>query len=506
MKKRIISFVLMINILVNLSGCIIKNNNNNVNEEIVTLEIEDNDILNDFINKINDINPIYKYSLHYPDEYLISKYQRLAKSTNECTNTNTDYSNLSNIIINNTIEKYGTLNGLFIIDDITYNKEEYSKLLEINSYTKIALKRAINNIFKNSTNNISEDICKLKDICIINDNLQGESDSYILGIYDNDNLTIKIDYRWIYNLYILDYNNYKEKEISFIDYLTMVIEHELNHVRQYICSDRIENGQKYVNISMKDSSFMLEATAESELHNNFSNISPTEYSYYLERNLESLLLLTTVFKDNKNIVDYYNAIYDSNLNKLYEFFELKSKEDYITFYNIIYTMNTITCRTDLSSALIHNGYDTIGKIKEELGNYYLIDIMKISMKDLVSSIDKNNLSLDECIIYYLFIKSYMVYDVKFDGFTNQSINNIENAYVNYLSKKYDVREDEIKELLTSDKYYEILDNLCGEVLFNDYDNYYKDILNRYPIMKNIIWNKYCFSNSLQKYDNSKKLK
>lgn len=169
MKKRLISLALALNVIFNLAACSKEEHNetstNNVsvtdlNTDNDTTQINAKDVdINSFITNINQYNIPYAYNEYYPNEEDIKEY--LMKEIDIPKHTDDDYTNIFDCIKNNTIKKYQ--NSIIFNDDELLSS--YEK--EIKQNTQIALKKALNNIFENATNDILEDICQLKSTSIV---------------------------------------------------------------------------------------------------------------------------------------------------------------------------------------------------------------------------------------------------------------------------------------------------------------------------------------------------
>lgn len=545
MKKRIISFVLALNIIATLSGDINKDTNNQQSKENTTsCEDIDNDVLienltinediitkediNNYIRIINSVDNEYKYSDYYPNDKTIKDYKDIANSVTSCLNEDTDYTKLIDIIEENTIKKYGKENGIFIVENEEYSEDELYMKTYIGKVFKDAINKAIINIFNNSTNNTREDICKYKSICIINKDLSSTITAS-LGIWDNNTSTITIDYEAIVKY--VQYNYFQGNKIDLFETLEQIIEHELNHVRQDICKCRKEAGQindtisLHVNNGANYPSYFLESSAESLLYHNKKNLelnnqSSNDYIYSQERKYETLLFLLTVFKENYNVNGYFNAILDSDLNAFWNYFNLNTDSDLKQFYNIIYAINTMCGRTDLSSNISNNETTiTLDKLKEEVGTNYLIDIFKFSTVGLIKAIDRDDLSLDDSLLLYMYVKSYITdsslvtkesdQEKKYEDKFISSLSIIENNFLNYLSNKYNKKIDIIKNMININEsrfnnfieYAKSKDDtnlICNDIV--DFNN----LLNLYPIIEYMTCTNKCEYINAKKFEDFSK--
>ena len=253
--------------------------------------------------------------------------------------------------------------------------------------------------------------------------------------------------------------------------MTDIIEHELNHVRQYPCSHRIKNGDNGEETGFYDNnytSFIIESSAESGIYNYNNSHEKLENSYYtytLYRESEALLMLLAAFKENRDLNGYYEAIYDSDAKKFWDYFELDNDEKLKNFYKIFYAFNTIHGRTELSKKAYGNKNKAARKELEELvGDSYLIDMMKFIVKDLITATERDNLSIDDSLLLYMISKSYISDEAKTiikdeDGsYHNEysedfikSYKEIEDYYKEYLIYKFDISLEELNDKFISNK-------------------------------------------------------
>lgn len=532
MKKKFISLFLAVNILAGgivLTSCSKKTNDKEINNHI-SVETElpkelqteipteesllNKEIIEELKTKIDSINITYLNEEYYPNEATIKEYKKLANTHYECKEESIiSYPDIYLAIKYNTIKNYGEDNGIFYPSQGNYSESEKERF---NNF-EIAIEEALKHIFKDCKNNYQEDLCSIKSISIVNDSLSStaESDINTLGLFDKDSNTIYINYEKIVETYkaINSYRIEQEKdEISFTKYLTDIIEHELNHVRQYPCSHRIKNGDKGEETGFYDNnhtSFIIESSAESGIYNYNNSHEKLENSYYtytLYRESEALLMLLAAFKENRDLYSYYEAIYDSDAKKFWDYFELDNDEKLKNFYKIFYAFNTIHGRTELSKKAYENKNKAARKELEELvGDSYLIDMMKFIVKDLITATERDNLSIDDSLFLYMISKSYISDEAKTiikdeDGsYHNEysedfikSYKEIEDYYKEYLIYKFDISQDELNDKFISNKIKNDLYDFENYVK-KDYSNISSSMYERssslkekYPVLTSIL--------------------
>lgn len=337
----------------------------------------------------------------------------------------------------------------------------------LNALTKI--------YYKMDASTIGDDLCYLKDVVVKIDAIDEEN---TLATHDYAKKLITIDFNKIKASYI-DYSVEEKEQWSFEDYLENVLHHEINHGRQAPCDCR-----KYTDIityRISRTNLLIEASAESETYNFYVNdlhVHPYEttiYTYSKERQAQSLILLMGMFKEGFTLDKYYQAMFNSDINAFHKLFELKSIEDYGTFYNIFYALDTIEGRTELADKLKAEGIDTRDELKAAVGNDYKIDVFKIVVEDLIRKINKESLSLKESMKLYSLVKLLILNDEHKIEFTS-SVGFMSPQYIQYGDYLYYYDEaflmgigklDEIFIQFLSD-YYKITKNNIDE-LFNDHE-------------------------------------
>ena len=480
MKKRLLSYLLASTIIFSTTGCTKKEfKNNNVIENYIqnTIDMQE---FNSYLDQIDNIEVKYNHETFYFDAEDYKKLNEAIKSYTICDNDK-KYS---------LIEIYSTiLKNSNLIGELSPEKENL----------KIALDKAINKIFSQE-DNINDDFCKLKDISL----RIGILEENTLGQYNNEDLIITIDYNKIYK----EYQNIIGKKITFIEYLSNVVEHELNHVRQYICDCRENDGQKNIKITYNNASCsLIEASAESQLYNNKieeikeNDFSSFDYTYYSAREGQALILLMGLFKENFSLEEYYNAINETNLEKFHKIFELTTKEDFITFYKIKYAIDTLNYCTELYDYYHYLEKDTIGEIKEQTGNDYKVDIFKIVISDLIKEIVKRNLTFEESINLYNYVKSIIkddeekIYDVVKDitVYNERLLNgikSIDEIFYEFLKEHFQTTQNEIIEQINDYNNLNTLDYMLdfteNKISYNQ-DSYNEalSLIKKYPLITEI---------------------
>lgn len=480
MKKRLLSYLLASTILFSTTGCTKKESKSiNIIENYIQTTIDMQEI-NSYLDQIDNIEVKYNHETFYFDSENYKVLERAIKSYTIC-NSDKNYT---------LIEIYSTiLKNSNLTNNLSPQEEDI----------KTAFDKAINKIFSQE-DNINDDFCKLKDISL----RIGILEENTLGQYSDEDLIITIDYNKIYE----EYQNIIGKKITFIEYLSNVVEHELNHVRQYICNCRKNDGQKNIKITYNNASCsLIEASAESQIYNSkieetkSKDLSSFDYTYYSAREGQALIFLMGLFKENFSIEEYYDAINETNLEKFHKIFELTTKEDIITFYKIKYAIDTLNYRTELYDYYHYLEKDTIEEIKEQTGNDYKVDIFKIVISDLIKEIVKRNLNFEESINLYNYVKSIIIDDeekiydtVKDITVYNErllnGIKSIDEIFYEFLKEHFQKNKNEILKQIKDYNNLDILDYMLDftSERFSYNKNSYNEafsLIQKYPLISEI---------------------
>ena len=473
-SKNFLSFIMATIITINLCGCSSKKDRDKIYAK--------------FIEVMATIDPDYSHPELYKSSEDIADIVRVASTTKECHNLDASYSDLENIIIENSL-KYSDEQSLIFIDyDYLYSAK--GKDIDHDMVMRLSLRKALNNIFKNNSNP-EEDICRLKNLVILKGNLNTGDETSVselsFAAYVGDD-TIIVDYEALEK----GYQELKNNELSFIDYVALNLEHELNHARAVICDCRKNAGQEYETFNYNQTLMSItEANAESQLYGNDLDMLQKNrdlFVYQAERCQEALTLLLAAFKENRNIDDYYNALNSSNLEELYKFFGLEDTNDYEMFYYVTSTMDAIMERNGAGYFLNSQGYNTCNKREAVLGYTYKLNIFKTSLSDIVNYQNSHgDLSLEEIMFLYNLIKVYitsgtvekvgtkqvyMVYDEEFLSYFME----IESAFYEYIATYFGVNSEKINQASSKSAFY-------TDALLSSGSKLTANLENKFPLIK-----------------------
>lgn len=473
-----LSFILSMGIV----SCGNVNSNNKTGDNIL-----DNIEYTNFIDDCDNIISHYNNEEYYLSDNEIKKIIKESENNKKC--------------------KYKFDNDLnTIVNDIKDNSTEYINKNKDKDYsnvfddTSIDLESILNNIISHATNDINEDLCRIKEIKIV----AIEEYSNILGSYDEKNNILTLNYTTIKNEAIAN-------RISFEEELNLVILHELNHARQWPCNCK-NNDEKILMYDDNFHSMICESSAESELYNlNKVNILDSDkFIYEKERSSESLLFLIGMFNE-KNVDNYYNAIFDNNLKEFFEFFNVQTNDEIKTLYNVTYSVDSYYRRTSLGDEVYGNNKSiTYGDLVDNIGLTYRTDILKMTLKNMVQyTLTHDDFSLNENIVMFEYVKNILTSDLSFKVSDNDFVNDfyaLNDYYINFLCEHYSTSEDVITSYAKENSKYilynfEYLSN-NESLLYDNYSDITMKLYNRFPLIKSItIPNDYydnnylCFNNS-----------
>lgn len=413
------------------------------------------EITQDYIENINDINPTYNHEEYFLTKEEVDSIIKSASNDVKCSNI---IDSNRKVAIEKLVDQIYQNSVEFVDNNPEYklqnddNKEcvipsSYLGYDEKLGYDlKYFLKSALTDIFEKATNDINEDFCLLSETKVVfsSDTLDGTQ-----GDYDAEENQI--------NIYYQNANIKPDATMSdFREEINVIISHEFDHVRQFKCNHRSKNNE-YVTINYSNHiPILIESSAESALYNQkidnkYLSKSTYDYAYILEREDEALLLLMGI--TNPSIDGYYNSIFDSDPQALYNYFQLDS-DDIETFYRILYSIDTKYFRTDLSIDMFPELTSTYYELEKILGNDYRIDIFRLALKNLARYTSSHpDFSLKDNLTLFNVIKNTLIHDIYFKD--DEEINDydflsrfsyLERFYIEFISDIYNVSMNEIRKI------------------------------------------------------------
>lgn len=473
---------------------------------------QENDFSEDFdyAGYFASIDVKYRNSQLYISDQEILDIVSRAKTKKECSfDFDGSISNLKERIQNNSLQ-YVSNHSEYFSMFLDYSSD--SQMREIQNACTSALNITIENLIRSATNDLDEDICRMQTLSIVlgdtsqikNDSLSKFEVGVIPAVNDEDE-----------NLIILDYPSIVEacqNELysDVVDAITLTLEHELNHCRQDSCSCRMNASQQYQSIDYNSPfvSFLTETSAESELYNlekvgDVDDATTYDYSYISERKSESLLWLLSLFREDVTISDYYNAIFDSDLEQFYHYFGLETEEDYLDFYHILYAIDSSYGRTSFLFDYYDKPSISGNESKEAIGYAYRNDIFNKVLADMVEYTEshndfswKENLALFYTVKLIVLDQAYQTekledgsYRYIFDSDFSQAFWDSNLRYMDFLSNHYELDMDVLVEteqgiygnIVSSMDYY------CDGYDVSFYDEVSLSLLDKFSLLQPILF-------------------
>lgn len=466
LRKKLILLSLTTSLLLT-SGC---SNTSNVSTTSTTTEISTTEIQEEISTELSeeDLRAIeleeYKeFFNNFPVDYKIEDYLITDEEINQIiSNANTkkecdfqwdeDSLKLRNLIINNSreyVQNHPEFQACFT---------EYGNAETRNS-CGLELIGVIDSL-KDCTNDINEDICRMQTLKIVVGNIGNN-----FGYYNDEE-----------NLIVISVDNIKldaeEYGLDWEEELRITLMHEINHMRERTCDCRLGKGDETLSINYQSAVSLLdEAPAESEIYNleriYYDNYNTSDYVNVLERDKEGFLLLP-ILMENKNIDEYYNAIFDSDINSFCNFFNAENPDEIKDLYRIIYSLDSTLNRSEFPNRYfgenISDGY-TRGDLLDAVGYDYKKQTFKIALQNLINYTENNeDFSLKDNLILLYIIRDEIVagtYDMeaieddngevesyiyKIDKNFIYDITSLNNKYIEYLCFKYNVTMEDISNL------------------------------------------------------------
>lgn len=503
-----------------------ENNNSQTKEDkksiISSLNVDEkNNLVNQYLDYFKNITYDYDNSEYYLSNQEIDELIRKSNTIKNCTNENVsmDVNEIFEKIRINSIDylkNHELVTSSFVERNAVCDENTFQSQLIFETSLKILLKE----LLEESHNDIKEDFCKFESLSIcygsVKDILGYSDNSYlILGYYDTINNAVIIDYDAITILYeniSYDYGN-TGIYITLPSVLIKTLSHEMNHVRQSACDCRINAGQEYADVSYSEYiSFLQESSAESDLYNSgkfisyyVSKCNNNEFSYEDERGFEALILLMGVM--NNSMDDYYNAIFDSDVNALFEFLGAYTDEEKHELYRLIYIIDGVNYRNDLIfnfNEFEYNNYlnpaDIIGReYRYEIMNKFTISLIEyINNHDDFTILDAMclfNVAQSVCLEDMKYIACFgenTEYEYIYDTGVIYKMNDTRIKFYEFLKEFYGVETEELlsivydaDKLMFNAKLYVDYSNF--EIGNNKRNDYFMNLFERFPLLKTIMF-------------------
>lgn len=417
--------------------------------------------------------------------------------------------------------------GTSFFDEEYFTKDEYRTrdnvvfstgvMKKIGKSAYDSLRDYISYVLENGNNGDIHNLMGLKIIFVAK--INRDEPGVILGRYSKDNNLIKICLPNIIG------NSTSTTDVSVK--LNDVLKHELNHMRQYGCEDTDKYSILTQFSSNNSLSLLAEASAESGLYNSelFSHFFKTSYVYPEYRMAENVLFLCSLFNDSK-MDDYYNAIYNQDMDAFFNFFSADSIEEKREIFRVIYAMDAVSKRNSYVRSLIglktsydEEDYDAVAL---DIKNLEYITIFKITINNLIDyNINNSDLTLEDNILLYKMITMLIsesafkvestsdgkkVYYLYYEFVDQYQV--IQDNFFQTLSTIYSVSTDEILEMYNKYNSGSVVNEYLNwshgnRVIYfvNDkkYDSYLQmnKLVSKFSKIKEIIGNSFYYTDVLK---------
>lgn len=371
----------------------------------------------DSINLLEDDNPLF------PTREEIDQFVSEAESLRCSYVFDNNQGALMETVKNNSLEyleSHPEFSSAFVTE--VADLDIYSRQLDF----ELVFGNIVDQLLHCSNYDVSEDLCHMRSLRIVYgsaDDCDEKENSNIKKLYDDTGRIVLAYYDDIEELIVLDYDHimmFCSGDDPIYDNYYQALEfffgHELNHMRQFVCSCNTEDQESFSILNYFDgySSFLVESSAESELYNlgkdvNYFEKNTYDYTYFLEREYESLLLLMALFNTEYNIVDYYNSIFNSDIQQLHDFFGLKTEDEVYDFYKIVSAMDGCLWRNPYVFEYYDKDILTYGENKDCVGYDYRVELFNRVLSNMVDYTESHDdFSLEENLILFGIVKGIIV--------------------------------------------------------------------------------------------------
>ena len=396
-----------------------------------------------------------------------------AANVETCDSLDTDWTKLIDIIIDNSKVAGENYSPAFYDEENLLGKPE---LKEMTTALETSLRKALEIIFTIPIGDEREDICRLKDLRIgISSNLTRQA------VYFQKENCILINYGYIMR-YLQMYNEFwQEEEMiwSCDQYFIKIFVTLLNFAREVQCSCRIEKGQTASGIIASDDfMFLLDGPAESLTKNTEQiaalNKDPLAFDFKEETKTESLMLLQAAFKKDRTMESYYDAVFNSDTQAYFSFYDLntdgKIREFYKTGYALYryFQFNDTLYPAELALEGETNT-DTLTRIYSSIKSVPLELILKSSAKDLIDASIREDLTKEEVMYLYNFLKCQILDESKFphkkgdseyervyDEQLVQTVREVDSIFYDFICTYFDIDANELERLKNQIKDFDCL--------------------------------------------------
>ncbi len=549
-KRKIQIFTSILAGCMAVSGCgSIKSNNINTKSTETTQSMQ---------TKLKKLGlEYYKFFDKYKVKYLHPEYlasdtnvedlKEIMSSKKECDYINYDnppkIMNMLKKNTNNFIKEnsdYGYVNALDVskLSDSFVDSTTYYNYEKITSFINGVIYDEVEKMVSGSlAGDNDEDLCKMRNLKVLLDTgtqVYNKSGGTTLARYDEEinSIIIYLDgFLHGYSSKNSDevYSMEENDSIPLENYemLKVSVLHEINHIRQNICDDRKKiNGQLNDTISYDNDviTSLLESSAESSIYteggmdfnpeydsNNYYNSN----TYTQERSFENELFLLSITDNDKKLDDYYASIFNSDIEGLINYFDLKGDNDIKAFLNILKQYDAINLRNNLAiyidSDIVKESNFVLPRAINAIGRNWKLDLLRLSLRNLINynlenkkKLSKEEIVTLEKIILYQVCDYACTYETDINGnlkigsdsdviatydksFVNQFIE-LENKFNNYIMESYNMSSTEY--MVLSNKVNKIVSNMYSKTRYNNNstpnNEFIEFLLEKFPKLKVVV--------------------
>lgn len=478
------------------------------------------DELIEYTKKLQEMEIPYVFQEYYPTLEQIQSLIKKADVETECNvNIPLDLDKLFERIKDNSYSAFirtPNSGSLFVIEG------SYPKMLSegvaVEETVQIAfekcLKKALE-MLKDATNDTKDDlhqIAGLRFLVITGGEIVTLHN--LNGVYDQRN-----HIGFLYKEAIEEAQQKGELE----EYLFTVISRCLNDVRMLPCACRNEQAQnkggEVAPFKVEETSYhsVLEttlvcATVESYMQNQTTNGAEMyDYIYQSDRKDQAYLMYMAMFDKEHTVEEYYNAMFDNSVKDVHAFFGLETDADLLTFYQMLYSCDSLSVKSSLPDKLSKDGVSlTLREYYDAVGLTHHINLYRILLSRLANYTLENDLDITSNMMLFHLFKDMVTdrYDWVYDSdseeneaFTlySRSVQELTELYEEFLSKCYGMPIDQIKDLENGEElkdYIRALVSLVdGKIEFNRLHGIKaRELLRRFPLLRDIlsVTKSYCY--------------
>lgn len=499
LKRRaafILALSIPLNMLVGCSQAKVRNNGDKSTSIEFNKDFNNTD-LTKFLAEMSEVIPIYNLEEVFLSDEELNELIAASKNNQECDNKVLNSKEIYDSIVANSLDENGLIT---ITDEISLEEKQ-----EVDKLVRECLNAALENML--AKNEISlEDACVIKKLKLI----IGKCDNNSCIAYYEEDKTLVIDYqnfKKIYDKY--DNKNFRNNLIK--EGLARYIELGLGYPRLQTCDCRLEKGQANRSIGEGEVlDFLTGSALYSSDNSNLGNVNKNIFDNLDINNKHntSVLLLLAVFKENRNINNLYEIVFNSDLEGLFKYFNLTTPEEIEKFYEIARTMEVITTDNEYQDEFFTNTTSTYSTaFRDYVGYGYKADVFKASITDLMKSIvNDKDLTKEEAMFLYKYVKHIILNNTglndseyEFEPNFVNTIIAIENIFFDFFSKYYNLNIEEIDELYEDTWLYEAWfledGNDTSKIRFSK-------LIEKYPLLQFIEANYIALSSYTDNFDKS----